>query len=361
MEIARNIEAAKENASKLLQTNHGSQIYINALNKNNQNNCNKCGQTHKTKCPALNENCHVCGKRGHFAKMCFYKHKQNKNFKSKYVKNMVCEEGEPEDLFVGSLSLKNNNLNSYENRIKELQIRKLHIYQQQPTAYHKQNKQEKITTSKRGWVILVKINNKNVEFQVDTGADTNILSEQSAKELRLGGKNLQLTKTNILTFSGEKLPVKGKVNIKLDFNNKIFISTFYTVNLKWKNIIGLDLARQMDLIKNINKLSLESILEKYSDTFNGLGMLGNKCRLVLRDNVKPVVDVPRKIPFALHGALKDELDRMEKLGVIAKIDEPTEWVNSIVLVSKPNGRIRLCLDPRNLNKAIVRPVFLFLI
>ena len=45
---------------------------------------------------------------------------------------------------------------------------------------------------------------------------------------------------------------------------------------------------------------------------------------------------------------------MEKTGVIRKTDEPTEWVNSIVVVEKPTERLRICLDPRDLNKAIKR-------
>lgn len=34
--------------------------------------------------------------------------------------------------------------------------------------------------------------------------------------------------------------------------------------------------------------------------------------------------------------------------------EPTAWVNSMVYRKKPNGRLRLCLDPNDLSKAIPR-------
>jgi len=67
-----------------------------------------------------------------------------------------------------------------------------------------------------------------------------------------------------------------------------------------------------------------------------------------------VVHPPRKIPFTQREKVKEELDRMEKLGVIRKAEEPTEWVSSLVVVEKPNGNVRLCLDPRDLNKAIQR-------
>lgn len=47
------------------------------------------------------------------------------------------------------------------------------------------------------------------------------------------------------------------------------------------------------------------------------------------------------------------------IGVIEPVTEPTEWVSSIVLVKKTNGNLRFCLDPRNLNKAILRSHFQF--
>ena len=40
--------------------------------------------------------------------------------------------------------------------------------------------------------------------------------------------------------------------------------------------------------------------------------------------------------------------------MIIKVEEPTNWVNSLVVVEKANGQLRLCLDPRNLNKVLKR-------
>lgn len=48
---------------------------------------------------------------------------------------------------------------------------------------------------------------------------------------------------------------------------------------------------------------------------------------------------------------------MEKMNVIKKIDEPTDWVSSLVIVQKKSGALRICLDPRDLNKAVKREHF----
>ncbi|KAL0158769.1 hypothetical protein M9458_046845, partial [Cirrhinus mrigala] len=62
------------------------------------------------------------------------------------------------------------------------------------------------------------------------------------------------------------------------------------------------------------------------------------------------------VPIALRARLKEELDRMEDNNIIVKVTEPTEWVNALVVVEKPKSqKLRVCLDPRDLNKAIQRP------
>ena len=38
------------------------------------------------------------------------------------------------------------------------------------------------------------------------------------------------------------------------------------------------------------------------------------------------------------------------------VDETVERCNSCVIVSKGNGKLRLCLDPAQLNQALIRPV-----
>jgi hypothetical protein len=59
---------------------------------------------------------------------------------------------------------------------------------------------------------------------------------------------------------------------------------------------------------------------------------------------------------SLKEQIKEELQRMEDAGVIVKQTEPTDWVNSMVTVIKPE-KIRVCIDPRDLNRAIKREYY----
>lgn len=64
---------------------------------------------------------------------------------------------------------------------------------------------------------------------------------------------------------------------------------------------------------------------------------------------------PHKVPVIVCS--KAELERIEHLGVIEHVREPTDWVNSMVTVVKPNGKLRICIDPRDLNKSIKREFY----
>ena len=100
----------------------------------------------------------------------------------------------------------------------------------------------------------------------------------------------------------------------------------------------------------------QNILHEYSDLFQGLGGIPGEHTIKVDPSIPAVVHPPRKVPVSLKDKIKDELDRMEQTGVIVRQTEPTDWVNSMVAVVKPN-KIRICIDLRGLNKAIQRDHF----
>ena len=79
----------------------------------------------------------------------------------------------------------------------------------------------------------------------------------------------------------------------------------------------------------------------------------------LSGDAVPIQKPSRHVPMSLKDKFEQEIHSMEKEGIISKLDhnKATEWFNSFVVVKKPNGDLRICLDPTDLNKYIVRPVF----
>ncbi|XP_057296211.1 uncharacterized protein K02A2.6-like [Hydractinia symbiolongicarpus] len=86
--------------------------------------------------------------------------------------------------------------------------------------------------------------------------------------------------------------------------------------------------------------------------------LNYKCKLKIDENVRPIQQRLRRQPYHLRKAIKEKLESMEKDGLKCKVDSPQEWLSNIVVTPKSNGDIRICLDAREINKAIVRQKYL---
>eukprot|EP00112_Aurelia_sp_Birch-Aquarium-sp1_P023220 Seg683.5 transcript_id=Seg683.5/GoldUCD/mRNA.D3Y31 product="putative protein K02A2.6" protein_id=Seg683.5/GoldUCD/D3Y31 len=95
------------------------------------------------------------------------------------------------------------------------------------------------------------------------------------------------------------------------------------------------------------------MLREFNDVFDGLGRIGER-RIVIGQSVPPTIHPARKVPFALKGRLQKTLEQLVQKGVISKVTGPSDWVNSLVIVEKKDGSLRLCLDHRDLNTAIKR-------
>ena len=93
----------------------------------------------------------------------------------------------------------------------------------------------------------------------------------------------------------------------------------------------------------------------FPDFFEGVGTIRDAiAHLDVWPEATPIVCSPRRVPHALRNSLKTELDKMENMKVIRKLDnnEASDWVHALVLVVKPNGRLHVCLDLRTLNTVL---------
>ncbi|GFU14317.1 uncharacterized protein TNCV_3491281 [Trichonephila clavipes] len=134
---------------------------------------------------------------------------------------------------------------------------------------------------------------------------------------------------------------------------------FYVVNVKSKPILGLRGCKELKLTERIDaiecSISKNELIKQYKDVFTGEGEFPNEpYHITLKDNAVPAIHPLRRVPLDLQAKLKSTLDRLEKEEIVSKVNKPTDWVQSLVIVEKPNGNLRLCLDPRDLNKVIKR-------
>ncbi|RVE62485.1 hypothetical protein OJAV_G00157530 [Oryzias javanicus] len=210
-----------------------------------------------------------------------------------------------------------------------------------------------VEAKKEKWHESLIINKKVLKVRLDTGADCNVISMGDLRKLRLD-KKVSRSYSKLVAYSGQQIQTKGKIVLTCQYKDKTYDMEFEVIKSKAPAILGGESCEEMGLVKRLHVLKTETdILEEYEDLFTGLGCLPGLYHIKTDPKVSPVVHAPRKVPVALKDKIETELKRMESLGVITKQTEPTEWVNSMVTVTKPN-KVRICIDPQDLNTAIKR-------
>ena len=120
-------------------------------------------------------------------------------------------------------------------------------------------------------------------------------------------------------------------------------------------LLGRSVIEDLNLITRLHTVNTtkQSIIERYSELFQGLGEMEGEYEIRLKDEVQPfVLHTPRRIPLPLLPKVKEELRRMQELGVISPVTEPTDWCAGIVVVPKSDGRVRICVYLTRLNKNV---------
>ena len=131
----------------------------------------------------------------------------------------------------------------------------------------------------------------------------------------------------------------------------------YVVKGLRKALIGRPAITALQLVSRINAIDsvLQGIVSKFPMLFKGLGTIDGEYNIVLKHDARPYTLVtPRRIPLPLKSQVEKELQHMEKLGVIRRVDTPTEWCAGIVVVPKGNSKVHICVDLTKLNKSVCR-------
>ena len=204
--------------------------------------------------------------------------------------------------------------------------------------------------------------------QLDTGATCNVISHRNlAQLLQNGDPPLHKSNAQLKLFDGTLEKPVGETTLTAERRGKRVDLEFQVVECSNKPLLSAETCEQLGLLKmdldpeksihvlKHSYLTRDQILSDYKDVFKGLGHIGD-ATIVTDPSVKPMQHSPRRVPVALRDKVKAKLDDVEKKGIVEKVTTPTEWISSMVVVTTPN-KIRICLDPRDLNKAVIRPKY----
>ena len=340
--------------------------------------CKNCGRDHrlsKQECPARNDICKSCNKKGHWARFCLtvkYKPQQKKHYKpndrSQRQIHSIDHYNQSEYQTSCDIDGMNDQFESFT--FDCIQVSSMCLHGSRDEAYAAVD----VVLSNRPGVHTLKL-------KVDTGAQGNTLPLRTycrmfPENIDTEGKPktgcLKPSQSLLQAYNGTQIPCLGKTELKCRYETSEWLKTpFFVVDVPGPAVLGLPCCEALHLItlhcsientgatahtrneKQIN--NIQELVNLYPDQFDKIGEFKNTYKLVTDPNVPAHVNPPRKTPIALKDQIKNELDKMEKQNVIKKVLEPTEWVSSLVYVTKKDGSIRVCLDPRYLNRALIRP------
>lgn len=345
IDICRSKEASEKQLKEInVQSNPSSNGALSDINKfqsNSRNSkqrsfsqktdavvqCKYCGYKHKMdgNCPAKKETCRKCSKIGHFAKVCMSRRaEQVKEFQDR--SDWTSDPHNDEDfVFMLSESTK-------KGIFADLQLC--------------------IDDTKDDFEVI--------RCQLDTGATCNVIGLHWLCDILMNNNpDIKPTTVNLKVFGGNIMQPIGEITLKVKHKSIVYSLLFQIVEYNHGPLLSSKTCEDMQLIKICNKISDVSanmeahrIVEKFKDVFEGLGELEGAVSLEIDENIKPKMQPPRRVPIPMRGLLEKTLENMVNLGVIVKEPMYTEWTSNILLVKK-NEKLRICLDPIELNKALL--------
>ena len=330
-----------------------------------QANCDNCGRQHSKSdtCPAKGQTCNYCKKKGHYIQVCRRRARSQQKIHDIQNTSPSLEE-DFETLSFESICIGNIDQGNHA-------VHKDEVF---ATVNIKITGREKDKTT--------------LKAKVDTGAQGNVLplriyQKMYPQNIDVNGKpkqgTLNQSKIILVAYGGSEIKHLGTVQIPCNYKDSKTVATFFVTDTSGPAIMGLKTATELNLLRFNLELKQspprssqpisckqptsdtpirdkQNLIAQYPECFDGIGKFQGEYHITIDPSVPPVVHPPRKVALRMKEEIKEELDDMVKKDIIAKIQEgePTAWVNSLVYKRKSNKKLRLCLDPKDLNAAIRR-------
>ena len=275
--------------------------------------CTRCGKSSphsRQQCPAREATCRKCGKKGHYQAVC----------RSTKSVNLVTTE--QDEVFIAAVN------------------------GQVPT----------VDAGDNPWMVTVSVNGSPVDFKIDTGADVSVISDTTYKGLTRKA-SLRPPRKSLTGPSCQPLEVCGQFTGTLQHGDCTACEEIFVVKSLQMSLLGRPAIESLGLVSRVHTVEDLKLryTSKYPDLFKGLGKIPGEYHIHLKDDAKPfALSTPRRVALPLQPKVKKELQRMEQLGVISRVDDPTDWCAGMVVVPKSDGKVRICVDLTKLNESVRR-------
>ena len=199
----------------------------------------------------------------------------------------------------------------------------------------------------------VELDGKPTKLLVDTGAKVSILNYATLQKINPQAR-IEKGCCNLRSYNSP-IGALGTTNLNVRYEGICKTGMQFHVVKEGINLLGKDLfdALRFRLLKPSGEQIAAVLLSDYPEVLDRVG-----CARFYRHepridkSVRPVIQRLRRPPFALTEEISAELNRLEREGIIERIDS-SPWVSNLTIALKKNGAIRLCVDLREVNKAVI--------
>ena len=362
----RKIEAASHGAAKIKKevTENEVRRLPGKYSKKGQNgqskpspcrNCSNKACKGGDKCPGREVECFACGKKGHFKGAANCKGKK----KEKSVRASRKGDASESEQAESSSSSEEGSVN----RIAATGVSAARFVAHIRRSTGSARKRSQVIQSKYQVPVILK--EKEVLMFADTGADISVVPKSLADELELP---LVRTKMRIKPYGMQKrIRCVGYYVGPVMYEGEVANVGLYVVKGEVEPLLSGAASEALGIISfngtkdaGVRRCSAETdpvkkkYISKYPSIFQGVGKLADyTVKYHIDPNVPPVACPEKSPPYHLQGKLDKAIEKMEKAGVIEDHVGPAPWRSNLVLSPKPDGDIRVTVDMRAPNEAIL--------
>lgn len=341
MEMAKNVSSTRNDLSAYYVRSHASKAKSKyswrppAMNRGVVMSCFACGRAGHLKsskfCPARDQKCNKCFVKGHFAKCCFrFNVNEEMGFSNSRKRTLSDKNNSTDNEIRPTKSIRAVSGNSDEIR-EDGNI----FFAMGRNVFH------------------FKIGGIEVPMTIDSGADANIISLEMWEKMKAAQVEVHHSTESVdrvlRAYASEKaLNVTGMFTAEIQAGPNKVNAEFYVVEGGSQCLLGEKTASELRVLKiGFDVAAIES-----SGTFPK--MRGILLEIPIDTSVQPIQQPYRRPPIALESLIEQKLKYLLEQDVIEKVTQPSPWVSPLVPVLKDSGEIRLCVDMRRANRAVLR-------